>query len=305
MIAPEEPFSTSVLGGVGIGKTHENVIQCQQYASILAETNKHARKVIILNFQNEEGYAHFKTLEPTPQAITDFVRQKTVEVRQILPFDRNRQVMTKDQKVDVMQTVLTTFRNGLVIFDDIDGYGAHKSSSDDDLISMLMGLRHKGCDVLFAHQAWRKLGVTEIENLRFIRLHRALDTPESLPKEKLAALDFNQCMIAHYAVEAQFELAHTLFESGKIDEARFKQAKSYHVYIDRTKRKLFPISPNNFNVAVKKFLSRYPKVIKDQIDDMVFNSEIDPKARKENEVKVRDMAISKLQEKFAKMYLKK
>jgi len=199
----QETHITSVLGGIGIGKTYNNILAAKMYSKDNPKTGKKGRKVLILNFQNEDGYAAFKTLPPTKDAIIKFVNQKTIEIRQITPIDVDGKPMNTARKVEVMKDILQSFRNGLVIFDDIDGYAAYGSSSDKDLIGMLMGLRHRGCHILFAHQAWRKMGVAEVENLRFIRLHKAMDNPASMPKQKLETLDINMCMIAHYAVEAQ------------------------------------------------------------------------------------------------------
>ena len=302
MIA-EETFTTSVIGGVGIGKTFNNVLAAKIYAKDNPQTGKKGRKVLILNFQNEDGYAKFKTLPPTHDAIIKFVNQKTIEIRQITSIDSDGRPMPMPRKVEVMKMVLNNFRNGLVIFDDVDGYAAYGASSDKDLVGLLMGLRHRGCHTLFAHQAWRKMGVAEVENLRFIRLHKANDNPLSLPADKLHTLDKHMCMIAHYAVEAQFELANRLYEEGKLKHEQWIAAKSYHIYIDRAKRRLFPIHEKNFELAVRRYCSRDKKVLVEEISEMIFEDAINPSQK--NKPETRAKAIKRLIDKFKKMYLKK
>lgn len=306
MIEAEETHITSAIGGIGIGKTYNNIISARVYAKDNLRTGKKGRKVLIVNFQNEDGYAQFKTLPPTKEAIIKFVNQKTIEIRQIIPIDIDGRQMSIPRKLEVMKDILQCFRNGLVIFDDIDGYAAYGSSSDKDLIGMLMGLRHRGCHILFAHQAWRKMGVAEVENLRFIRLHKAMDNPTSLPKQKLETLDIDMCFIGHYLVEAQYDLANKLYESGEIDKAKWLEAKSYHVYLDRLKRRIFrangTISDHNFTLAVRRYCSRSKKTVDEEISEMIFEGEI-TRAQK-NTIEAERMAVQRLTQKFKNKYLR-
>lgn len=306
MLQAEETYITSVIGGVGIGKTFNNVEGAKIYAKDNLRTGKRGRKVLILNFQNEDGYSKFKTLPPTREAIIRFVNQKTVEIRQIISIDVDGSPMTGARKVEVMKLVLQNFRNGLAIFDDIDGYAAYGSSSDKDLIGMLMGLRHRGCHILFAHQAWRKMGVAEVENLRYIRLHKAMDTPASMPKQKSETLDLDMCMIAHYLVEMQYDMAEKLYNDGKLSYEQAREAKSYHIYIDRLKRRIFAgngkISDHNFALAVRRYASRSKKIMDDEISEMIFEGTISQKQK--NTIEVQRQAVERLIKKFKSKYLR-
>ena len=298
---PEECYSTAVLGLTGVGKTHKNVEMCKLYVRNIPGY-KTGKKVLILNFQNEDGYAPFKKLKPTADEIKRFVSQKTVEIRQITPIDIDGSAMNNARKVEVMKLVLQNYRNGLAVFDDIDGYAAFASSSDKDLIGSLMGLRHRGCHTIFAHQAWRKMGVTECENVRFIRLHKSLDSPESMSADKKNNFDMNLLMIAHYAVEAQYDLANRLYEQGKINKQQWLAGKSYSVYIDRWKRKIHPISEKNFQIAVRRYLFNYPRVIDKEIQEMAFDGE---HVGNKKDPATREKAIQRLTERFKNTYLNK
>lgn len=299
----EECYSTSVLGLTGVGKTHKNIQECKTYVRDNSKTGKKGRKVLILNFQNEDGYAAFKTLPPTKEAIQRFVSQKTIEIRQISSVDTDGSIMTSARKLEIMKMVLQNYRNGFVLFDDVDGYAAYASSSDKDLIGNLMGLRHRGCHTLFSHQAWRKMGVSECENLRYLRIHKSLDTPEALPIEKASCFDMAMCWIAYIAVEQQYDLANKMHEEGKINEDQWRKAKSYHIYVDRWKNKMFPVREDNFNLAVRKYLFQFPNVLKREIEKMFFENEIT--AKQKNDVAVRNKAIARLTEQYKKRYLKK
>jgi hypothetical protein len=299
----EECYSTSVLGLTGVGKTYKNIQECKTYARDNPKTGKKGRKVLILNFQNEDGYSHFKTLPPTKEAIQRFVSQKTIEIRQITPIDVDGSVMSMARKLEVMKIVLANYRNGLSLFDDVDGYAAFASSHDKDLIGTLMGLRHRGCHTMFAHQSWRKMGVTECENLRYLRIHKSLDSPEALAADKAACFDMTMCWIAYFAVEAQFDLANKWNDEGKINEAQYIKMKSYHIYVDRWKNKMFPIREENFNLAARKFLFQFPNVLKKEIERMYFEGQIT--AKQKNDVTVRNKAIETLSNQYKNRYLKK
>lgn len=298
----EECYSTSVIGLTGVGKTHKNIEAAKLYVKTIPGV-KNGRKVLILNFQNEDGYRQFKTIPPTAEAIKKFVAQKTVEIRQITPIDNDGTSMGSKRKVEVMKLVLQFFRNGLVIFDDIDGYAAFGTSSDKDLIGNLMGLRHRGCHTIFAHQAWRKIGVTESENVRFVRLHKGLDSPTAMAADKLSNFDFNQVMIAYHAVEAQYELANKMYESGQLKKEQWLGAKSYCIYIDRWKRQIFPISEKNFEIACRRHIFNYPKVIQEEIRQMQFDGLITSHDVKKPDTEKK--AIQRLTERFKNTYLRK
>lgn len=166
-----------------------------------------------------------------------------------------------------------------------------------------MGLRHRGCHTLFSHQAWRKMGVSECENLRYLRIHKSLDNPKSLPPDKATCFDMTMCWIAQIAVDQQYDLANDMYEEGKITEDQWKKAKSYHIYVDRWKNKMFPVREDNFNLAIRKYLFQFPEALEKQLSKMVFDGEIT--AKDKTNVQVRNKAIARLTEQYKKKYLKK
>lgn len=299
MIEPEQPFNTVVLGETGVGKSYQNLQTLKGYCKAMPKLGKSARKGIVLNFQNEAQYDVFRTLKPTPEEIRKFVNQQRVEIRQIKGIDEFGNSISSTQKVEIMKLISANFRNGLVVYDDIDAYAAF--SNDKDLVGSLMGNRHKGMDGIFAHQAWRKISVTEIENLRFIRLHKTRDNPMSMPSEKQAAIDIDLCMIANYAVTAQYDLANNLFNEGKINKAQRNIYRSYFVNIDMREGKIYPVSENNFNLSVKRYCSEFPQIIKKEFQRMIFEGVM--KQSQSKEPAYTQIAIQRLQKRFKNMYL--
>lgn len=299
-LQPEECFTTVVIGETGVGKTFQTNETIKRYIRDFPKFGKRGRKCIVLNFQNEDAYARYRTLDPTPQAIQKFVGQKTVEARQITPFDEHGHIIDSKRKVEILKLVSRYFRNGLAVYDDIDGYAVF--SGDKDLIGSLMGNRHKGLDNIFSHQSWRKMTVTELENVRFLRLHKALDSPLSMDEQKRACIDFDMCMIAHFVVLQQYELATDMHDKGELTYEQYVKHKSYFVNIDVRKKKMHPVSENNFNLAVKRYCGMNQKLIQEELNKMEWEGMITHKQMKSPEAKQK--ALDRLQERFRKQYLK-
>lgn len=272
---PEEPYTTVALGMTEVGKTHKNVQECLLYSQTIG--NKHGRKVLILDFNNEAGYARFNSLRPTPENISKFATQKHIEVRRILGLNLDGSPMGPEEKCATLKMAIKNFRNGLIIADDIDKYAAH--SNDKDLIGALMGNRHVGCDNIISHQSWRKMTVTEIENARMFRIHRTQDGPESLPAEK--KFNFEACKIAHLIVEEQNKLAYTLYSERKITDQEFKKRRSFYVYYDTRYNKIFPCTLGAFQRAARKYFLLYPKAVKDEITNMIYQRQLDQRQAKQ------------------------
>ena len=301
LIEPVKPFNTVVVGETGVGKTYFHIQTAINYAKGVVGNGSHPRKGIILNFQNESEYDVFRTLEPTPEEIMKFVNQAKIEVRQIKAIDSNGNGINSAQKVEIMILISQYFRNGLVVYDDIDSYAAF--SQDKDLIGSLMGNRHKGMDGIFAHQAWRKIGVTEVENLKCIRVHHTSDNPMAMPTAKRTAIEINLCMLAYYAVDTQYNLVTDMYYDGRIKTKKERDiAYSYYVNIDMREKKIWPISDHNFNIAVKRYATEYPALIKGEMTSMIFDNVMTHKQR--NDSAMNQLAVKRLQAKFSR-FLKK
>lgn len=299
-IEPEKPSNTVVVGETGVGKTHFNIQTAENYAKGVPENGSKPRKGIILNFQNESDYDKFRTLEPTPEQIIKFVNQQKIEIRQIKAFDEFGKPINTAKKLEIMKSIPLYFRDGLVIYDDMDKY--NKFSQDQDFVGSLMGNRHIGFDAIFAHQSWRKISVTELENLKYVRVHHTNDTPMSMPPEKREVIEMDLCMLAYYAVDTQYQLATDMFELNKITKKDRDIFRSYHVNVDMREKKLWPISEHNFNIAIKRYCSEFPGIIKTEMVSMIFQEIMEHKQR--NDSKMQQLAVKRLQAKFAR-YLKK
>lgn len=303
MAEPIESFNQVNLGETGVGKTHHNILTIKLALKAIPETGKQAMKVLVLDFQGEEGYSKIKTLPGTREAIIKFVNQKTIEARRITKMHPDGRLLTNQEKCDIMQFAANTFKHGQIYYDDIDAYAAFASSGDEDMIGSLMGNRHKGIDNIFSHQAWRKIGVTEAENLTIIRLHKTGDDPYAMDQRKQKNFPMHLCMIGHYIVEAQYDLVNKMYRNGKLTKEQWLSHKSYHVYIDVRKKLIYPVSENNFKLAVRKYCFMNPKVIASEVRLMLYDNIIATKDK--NKIETERLAVQRLEERFMDEYLRK
>ncbi len=298
-----ESFNQVNLGETGVGKTHHNIQTIKLALKAIPETGKQAMKVLVLDFQREEGYAKIKTLPGTREAIVKFVNQKTIEARRITKFHESGRLLNSKEKCDIMQFAASTFKHGQIYYDDIDAYAAFASSGDEDMIGSLMGNRHKGIDNIFSHQAWRKIGVTEAENLTIIRLHKTGDDPYAMDTRKQKNFPMHLCMIGHYIVEDQYDLVNKMYRNDQLTKEQWLSHKSFHVYIDVRKKLIYPVSEGNFKIAVRKYCFLNPKIVASEIKLMIYDNIIAPSAK--NKIESERLAMKRLEDKFVEEYLRK
>lgn len=300
-IPPEKPFVTIVLGETGVGKTFANLKrEIPIYLKDNPAIGKRGRKVLIYDVNND--YEGVKTLKATPEAIAKFVKQVTVEARRIVGKDEFGRPLDKNKNYENAHMIIQNFINGLIVLDDIDKYAVH--SSKQDLVSMLMGNRHIGCHILISHQAWRKMTVTELENIRYIRVHHTRDDIDSLPEEKKVLLEHSLCKIATLIVEEQYELATDMYEQGKLDTKKYEAHKAHFVYIDVRRKKILGASENAFQRAAYKYMAMYPAVVDGEIQRMVYMGQLSGKVSAlKNNMDTRTMACLSLYEKY-KRYIR-
>lgn len=281
-----------VLGETEAGKTHRNKQEVKMYTRPLPATGKQARKTLIFDRRGE--YTEVRTLNPTPDNIRKFTLQKTLEARRIVGVNENGTPMKPTDCLKTIEIMLTYFRNGMLILDDIDSYAVY--SQDQDIIGMAMGNRHIGCDIITAHQSWRKITTTEADNAHIIRLHKTKDTPDSLPKDKSNPLDYELCMIADIIVKEQHYWAEDDYASNKITKLEWKQRRSYFLYLNVRKNKMWPITQmGTFTRACEiYFTQKKPSLYKEELQTMLATGEITAQDARKPSPAIRRKALDRL-----------
>lgn len=175
MRQPEVQVAVARKGG---GKTY---ITAQEVIApyVIDTPTWKARKVLIYDVNGEYGVANTRDKlkvkwEAKTLALKDlaeWTRSGKAEVRRILPLnDKNEFTQDIDQMVDILRVILKTFRNGLLLLEDINAYLIDVSSKD--IISAITRNRQKGCDILIHYQSFRAIPPRIWANCNSVRFHR-------------------------------------------------------------------------------------------------------------------------------------
>lgn len=222
-----EPFVEIAMGETGVGKTHQTLKKVFNYVQ------KNNRPVIVIDFQDEYTKAKCGHVIPTIDCwpnkrkkwngLKDF---NIPEVRRVRPLNQNGTRMNNKEKSQALYHIITQFKNGLIIIDDLDKYAVFDTSQD--MTGVLMGNRQPGLDIIITHQSFGVLTTMECRNLQVVRLHHTSDSPRAI-KEKLQD-NLEVLEIAYYIVKDQYEIVGN---------------HRYFMYINVRKKKIMGVQSKN------------------------------------------------------------
>ena len=240
-----QPSIFVVCGETGVGKTYRNKLEIRRYMHDVPAIGKKGRKVLAFD-TNDDDYPEFRTVSP------DHLKALTrISARRIRPFNKNGTPMDDEEKKGVVDKILTYFRNGLIVLDDIDHY--MMGAKGQSIIGALCTVRHKGIDLLLTHQSIAKISTSDWQNCTWLRLHHQVDDVtryrERIPKYHLVR-------IAQLIVDEQYELASTAFSQRQIDESTYKRRKSFFLYVNMRQQKIQGCSRAAFIRACKKYIDQ-------------------------------------------------
>jgi len=176
-----EPTFIAAVGMTGGGKTVENMKQIR--AVTLGNSLKSVlpRKTLILdnNMEYHNGnkdvqqilHPHgigIKTIHW--KQVPDFTRQRHIEVARVIPMNDNGQLLAGKKFGETLNFVLENFMGGLIVGEDFKAMTGN--SLNEELISLLVTRRHKGCDTLVSLQSLRMIQPALMAVLKWIRLHK-------------------------------------------------------------------------------------------------------------------------------------
>ena len=245
------PLLTVVCGMKGVGKTWQGLKDIDRYTADNPKTGKKGRKVLILDFNNEDSYQKYKAVLPK------YIKTLTEpRARRIPPFDENGRGYDIEKMKKVAEYAVFNFKNGLLVLEDIDKYlvGAKGKS----LIGAMTTNRHSGMDLLMTHQSVSKVTATEWQNAAFVRLHHQLDNVDVVAPD---LPNYPLVKIAQIIVDRRYYAAGDQFKQGMISEDEHKKRRSFFVYIDMLEHKILRANEEEFRAAVMEFIRLKPRLI--------------------------------------------
>ena len=229
-----EPKLLVAVGKKGVGKSYTTKEMMNQYAYLNPK-----RRVLILDVNDE--YFDIKAI--SIQDISLFSVHPQIEVRRIRPFLDNGKRMTLDDIASTLFIILETFRNGLLLVEDINKYIS--DTMPNDLVGAICTNRHIGVDIIMHYQSIGRITSKVWQNLNIIRMHKITD---AVKKHKHKFEDkYEYISIAEIMINQEYE----------------KGNKHFFVYVDVDDEKVYgSFTTAQYDNAVNIFIqNNYANVI--------------------------------------------
>ena len=245
-----------------VGKTYRTAREVESYRMNDPRSGRKGMKVLIFDIQQEPEWSKYPTInydvdEPDElkraSEIIKFTQSEIVEVRRLVPVRKNRQQMTADQMVSVVQTINKYYRRGMLILEDINRIITSKNQ--DEIIDALISTRHIQQDIVMHLQSLAGVTPRMFQNVEMIRFHKQSD-PIDRYKNRIPM--FSLMKIAEITVDRNYRNGN----------------ERYFVYVSPTEEKIYGLSFDQFKESCLEYLSRY------ESDLRPYLKQIDPKSGK-------------------------
>ena len=234
-----EPKLMVAAGKKGVGKSYTTEKMIQQYVAGNPSNGVPPRRVLILDVNDE--YTSYKAIRL--QDVSLFSAHPIIEARRIRPFMDDGKKMTLDDVSQALFICLDTFRNGLLLIEDVNKYIS--DTMPNDLVGAICTNRHIGVDIILHYQSIGRITSKVWQNVNLIRLHKITDT---VKKHKHKFEDkFEYLSIAETMINQKFEQGN----------------KHFFVYADIDNEKIYGAFNNqDMEMAVDKFIeTNYTNII--------------------------------------------
>jgi hypothetical protein len=242
-----EPKLIIATGTKGVGKTHTTAHVIERYIKANPFNGKKARKVLIydvnMEWTDEELRKKGCTYSAKVLALKDlpqWVQQKRVEVRRIIPIDDKGQPLNIDQLVDLLEQILYYFRGGMLVLEDINKYLIDTRTSE--IIGTMATNRHRDMDIYIHLQSLAPVTTRMWQNCQVVRFHKQMD-------------DVNR-------YKQRLPNAELYFIVQKLTNAKYLEDNRFYCYIDNELGKIKGLfSKRDFQKAVYSYLAEHPKAV--------------------------------------------
>jgi hypothetical protein len=169
-----EPLLMAAVGKKGVGKTFQHISLMNSYVSGDPYNGLYGRKCLIMDVN--DGYGQYNIRAISLNDIILFTSHPKVEQRRIRPFHPNGARMTLDEWAQALFYVLSVFRNGLLVIEDINKFiGDHLPG---DLTGAICTNRHVGLDIILSYQSIGRINTKIWGNLNVLRYHKNVESVE-------------------------------------------------------------------------------------------------------------------------------
>jgi hypothetical protein len=241
MEGKREPILMCATGKKGVGKTYTTENSIASYIKGDRKSGKKPRKVLIYDINME--YTKYRAI--ALKDIPKFTRQKKIEVRRVLPITDDGRTADLNTMLEILNTIISSFRGGMLILEDINRYLIQSKTAD--VIGLLATNRHRDLDIVCHFQSLSALDPRMWQNTSFVRFHYQID---DIKRYANRIPNFEMFKIAQCLVEYKYL---------KVGDKRFYAfIASDDNYITGN------FTPRDFKIACVEYLERNPKRVNDR-----------------------------------------
>lgn len=268
-----EPLFEVAIGFKGVGKTYTMNQIIEQYSK--------TRPVLVFDVNNEwcdsNGYIGYKPIDFNVNETNAFNRSEQIRnIRvpgkyRIIPYMKNKQPMGVRELKITASTIVTYFRNGMLVLEDMNKYAL--SNFSEEFVGMFIGLRHLGVDLVAHFQSLRAIPPKVWSDMTYLRWHKQ---SEGILKYKQRISNLELFLIAEAIVNHNY-----------------KTDKHFYLWVNILQNKIRGVDADDIKEGCRAYLSAYPG----ELNRMMNHIDIDGKKKyKDRQGAVNDFINEKVQE---------
>ena len=239
-----EPTLEVAIGFRGVGKT----FTFDQFSDEYVKLQRRPILVFDVNneFENGNRLFGYKAIDYDAAEKNEYIRSEQIRKiiapgkYRIIPYKKNRQPMTTNELLTTATTIVSYFRNGLVLLEDLNKYT--NSHFKQEFIGTFIGLRHVGVDLVLHFQSLHAIPPKVWDGMQHLRWHKCA---EKIIKYKGHATNYEMFAIAEAIVDYKYR-----------DNQRF------FLYLDALRNRI-QATPEDFKKGCEIYLSQNPRALKD------------------------------------------
>lgn len=251
MADSRENFMMLAVGKQGVGKSYQTELQANMYCQHDHKLGRLAKPVLYFDTNGE--YGHMRTIKYDVSDKNDngiYISQfKIPQIRRVSNMKPNGEPMTMDEKKKTFLDICRSFRNGLVIFEDINTYLVQTST--EEVTSTLVNLRHRGLDVIIHLQSLSAVTPRMFQNTRYIRFHHQMD---ELKRIKYKTSNYEMMLLAKTIVDQQCMAG----------------SERFFVYADGDRRKIIGCSQDQYISGLREYSEEHKKDVSSMLRKNAF-----------------------------------
>jgi hypothetical protein len=243
-----EPTLEVAIGFRGVGKTYTMDQITDDYIKNLR------RPVLVFDVNAEYTESNklfgYKAIDYNADEKDDFKRSEQIRnikvpgKYRIIPYKKNGQPMTANELLKTASTIVTYYRNGMMLLEDINKYT--NSNFKQEFIGTFVGLRHLGVDLVLHFQSLHAIPPKVWDGMEYLRWHKCA---EKIKKYK-----------GHISNMELFSIAEAVVDY------KYRTNPRFFLWVDVLGNKV-KTSPEDFNEGCRIYLSQNPGALRDLMNE--------------------------------------